>query len=262
MPNAEAGPRSENRNPMEKSPSDHDVCKQLLQQALQLAPRVGTRILHDGDLFDSLQRAFPEKKLRVIELCKGADRFRKPPTKLISHEAPWRRTLSLHRRSLEPDISPWINWERLSNRQMCSPAPPSRLMISMFGRDSHEGKRETPSSDSSLSKRAKVTTQEIESQDDLDAVAKQLKLEETDDVRKSPNESSLPEIKPIEQLQKSTLKHGPKFLSLTLQERQWLSKIHHNLGHPNQMKLQAVLKTQGMMIASFRVDRLPVRDVS
>jgi hypothetical protein len=92
MPNAEAGSRSETRNPMEESPSGHDVCKQLLQQALQLAPRVGTRILHDGDLFDSLQRAFPEKKLRVIELCKGADRFRKPPTKLISHEAPWRRT--------------------------------------------------------------------------------------------------------------------------------------------------------------------------
>ena len=246
MPNAEAGSRSETRNPMEESPSGHDVWKQLLQQALQLAPRVGTRILHDGDLFDSLQRAFPEKKLRVIELCKGADRFRKPPTKLISHEAPWQRTLSLHRHSLELDISPWINWERLSNRQMCSPAPPSRLMISMFGRDSHEGKRETPSSDSSLSKRAKVTTQEIESQDELDAIAKQLKLDETDDVRKSSHEPILPEIKPIEQLQKSTLKHGPNFLSLTLQERQWLSKIHHNLGHPNQMKLQAVLKTQGI----------------
>ena len=246
MPNAEADFRSETRNPMADSPSCNDVCKQLLQQALQLAPRVGTRVMHDGDLFDSLQRAFPERKLRVIELCKGADRFRKPPTKMIRHEAPWRRTLSLHRHSLEPDISPWIHWERLSNRQICSQAPPSRLMISMFGRDSQEMKRESPTEENSPNKRVKIITPGVGPQDELDDIAKQLNLDETDDTRKPTSEPNIPAITPIEQLQKSTLKHGPKFLSLNLQERQWLSKIHHNLGHPNPMKLQAVLKTQGI----------------
>ena len=49
----------------------------------------------------------------------------------------------------------------------------------------------------------------------------------------------------LDKLHQSTLKHGPKFLNLTVPQRQWLSKIHHNLGHPNVNKLQAVLKSQG-----------------
>lgn len=49
----------------------------------------------------------------------------------------------------------------------------------------------------------------------------------------------------LEQLQQSVATHGPKFMQLNSQERHWLSKIHHNLGHPGHNKLQAVLKMQG-----------------
>ena len=40
--------------------------------------------------------------------------------------------------------------------------------------------------------------------------------------------------------------HGPKFKALNPQTRQWLNKIHHNLGHPGLNKLQQVLKQQGI----------------
>jgi hypothetical protein len=40
--------------------------------------------------------------------------------------------------------------------------------------------------------------------------------------------------------------HGPKFKALNPQTRQWLNKIHHNLGHPGVNKLQQVLKQQGI----------------
>ena len=39
--------------------------------------------------------------------------------------------------------------------------------------------------------------------------------------------------------------HGPKFRSLPKEQQNWISKIHHNLGHPNVAKLQNVLKQQG-----------------
>ena len=59
----------------------------------------------------------------------------KPPRKLTKHEAPWRMTFGLHRHSLEPfEPTPWIHWESMSNRQMCSSAPPSRILISVFAR--------------------------------------------------------------------------------------------------------------------------------
>ena len=45
----------------------------------------------------------------------------------------------------------------------------------------------------------------------------------------------------IEQLAESIAQHGPKYLSLKPAVRQWISKIHHNLGHPNCQKLKNVL---------------------
>lgn len=41
------------------------------------------------------------------------------------------------------------------------------------------------------------------------------------------------------------LTHGPKFRMLSKEHQGWISKIHHNLGHPNVQKLQNVLKQQG-----------------
>ena len=96
--------------------SSHDDSKSskkmILDQALQLAPRVGKTVLEHGVLFDVVQQAFPDHIVRVVELCKGADRFRKSPVKLIPHEAPLRMTLGIHRHSLEPfPDSQWEQWE-------------------------------------------------------------------------------------------------------------------------------------------------------
>ena len=78
MPSEAPKSESESRNPNADLEMPNEVYRQVLQQALLQAPRVGTVVLHDGNLFDSLQKAFPQRKLRVVELCKGADRYRKP----------------------------------------------------------------------------------------------------------------------------------------------------------------------------------------
>ena len=256
MPSKEPKSESESLTPKADPELPRESLQQVLQEALLQAPRVGTVVLQDGSLFDSLQKAFPERKLRVVELCKGADRFRKPPIKLIPHEAPWRRTLSLHRQSLEPDLSPWVHWERLSNRQMCSPAPPSRLMVTMFAKEMQGEKRGFQLNENVPMKKARTDLKDPNMPDELDRIARSLGLGENgDEAQIEPphvssentpsQDSKIDEYQSLDQLQKSTLKHGPKFLKLNLQERQWLSKIHHNLGHPNQAKLQAVLKNQG-----------------
>ena len=246
---------SENQNPNADSVMPREMLKQVLHEAMLQAPRVGTVVLQNGNLFDSLQKAFPERNLRVVELCKGADRYRKPPIKLVAHEAPWRRTLSLHRHSLEPDLSPWVQWDRMSNRQMCATAPPSRLMVTMFAKDTQGEKRGLQLDNPILMKKPRIDQPDQSMPDELDQIARKLGLDDNEgELQSKPHvsngspssqEPKLDEEQSLDQLSKSTLKHGPKFLKLILQERQWLSKIHHNLGHPNQTKLQAVLKNQG-----------------
>ena len=46
-------------------------------------------------------------------------------------------------------------------------------------------------------------------------------------------------------LAKSVIQHGSRFLQLKPTERHWITKIHHNLGHPSAQKLKLVLNQQG-----------------
>ena len=217
--------------------------KEILDQAMTIAPRVGKKILEDGDIFDSIQGLFPEYVIRVVELCKGTDRYRKPPIKMLPQEAPWRYTFGLHRHSLEPlEPEVWKHWESCSNRQMCSKAEPARLLVTVFARKAVESP-ESPSGplpailpDAGDAKRR---------QDDLEIVdqgcVKKLKAHDHD-VSPVPVPAADKEVTPphetvksptdceVSKLHESTMCHGPKFKALNPQTRQWLNKIHHNLG--------------------------------
>ena len=139
-------PEGNVENTSEASSSHDDLKsskKMILDQALQLAPRVGKTVLEHGALFDVVQQAFPDHIVRVVELCKGADRFRKSPVKLIPQEAPLCMTLGIHRHSLEPfPDCQWEQWENLSMRQLCSKSPPARLLVTVFAREKSGIKRD------------------------------------------------------------------------------------------------------------------------
>ena len=218
------------------SSSPVEPLKDLMKQAIECAPRVGKRILEDGILFDAVQQLFPDHQLRVVELCKGADRFRKPPIKLTSREAPLRKTIGIHRHDQEIFQDPqWIMWENLSNRKLCEKSPPSRLMMTIFAKDRHEiafSKRAHDTDDEdSQNKRYKTDSQPTESP------------ENRQDIQNIPNLQKNPTE--LDQLAHSVQGHGPKFLALKAADRQWISKIHHNLGHPNATKLKAIVQQQG-----------------
>ena len=233
--------------------------KEILDRAMTIAPRVGKKILEDGDIFDSIQGLFPEYVIRVVELCKGTDRHRKPPIKMLPQEAPWRYTFGLHRHSLEP-LEPefWKHWESCSNRQMCSKAEPARLLITVFARKAVEN-LESPSGP--LPAIQPDAGDAKHRQDDLETVdqgcVKKLKAHDHD-VNPIPVPATDEEVTPphgtvksptdceVSKLHESTMCHGPKFKALNPQIRQWLNKIHHNLGHPGVNKLQQVLKQQGI----------------
>ena len=252
-PEANMAPRSLDED--RTLPQDYH---QILQQANQMAPRVGKMILEQGPLFDAIQKLCPGHQVRVVELCKGTDRYRKPPIKLTAGEAPLRCCFGLHRHSLEPtEFCDWVNWETMSNNKMISKSPPTRLLVTVFARKTDSF--------------AKRSHKQMDSADDTNHSKKARVLAPADDQQPTPNEthqpppSNLPDECETEQTakhqhtsdqhqddattpQQPTPKHtthGPKFLALDKSTQQWLSKIHHNLGHPSNQKLQAVLTQQG-----------------
>lgn len=227
---------------------------ETVQNALQVAPRVGKLILENGDLFDQFGKIFPEKQIRVVELCKGVDRYRKPPINLMPGEAPLRKSIGLDREKLALfDPLPWENWENRSVRSLCSKSIPARLLVTIFAKEKttdRVGPDEAP---------VRVEGQSSESRkrpgDELDGnlEKKHQQSHDLSDMEKMFDHPKLPEgmIKSIDDdntkihpTQKSL--HGPRFLKLTKESQNLISKIHTNMGHPGVRKLRIALETQGV----------------
>ena len=99
------------------SPGEHPSNpRSVMEEALEIAPKV-----------------FKSHKIRVVELCKGADRLRKPPIRLAPHEASHRATVGMHRVTKAIFSKDWENWETLKGRNLTAKTQPARLLITVFG---------------------------------------------------------------------------------------------------------------------------------
>eukprot|EP00435_Cladocopium_sp_Y103_P021510 s2448_g5.t1 len=223
----------------------------LLQIALQHAPKVGKRYITQGEIFQHAQQLFPEYRLHGIELCKGADRLRPPPVDIQSDRWPFRLTLGFKRDGSGTYADEhWEEWGRLTRKNLIRKGIPSRLMVTLFA------KRYTAPA---------VVVPEPQLQPDLENQAKRqcIRPETPDAVSvevPSPAERSTAEIKsdttislpdvaqdqPVPNPEPSkTNRHGPKFMQLSSEERQQLMRMHNNLGHPDATVLGNVLRDQG-----------------
>lgn len=131
-----------------------------------IIPRVGATIIEHGPFFDKVQGFFKSHRIRVIELCKGADRCRKPPIPLAPHEAPHRASIGIHRVTKATVIKDWENWEVLKGRSLIEKTQPARLLVTIFGspvntdQNQHRDKRPIESqNDEGLIKRSKLETE-------------------------------------------------------------------------------------------------------
>lgn len=229
--------------------ADSNPWEEILKEAMTIAPRVGTKVIEQGEFLDRIQKECTNHQVRVVELCKGADRCRKPPIRLAKGEAPFRLTLGLHRQAGQIFSHDWTHWESKSVRQMITKTQPARLLVTVFGRSITEldnqitDKKESSKRESQAvveedqpPKRVRINEnpkEEEEEQDQTDTPGKR-----AGEVANSQN----PEAKSSSE--ESKIYHGEKFRKLTPEERQWIKKIHVNLGHPNKEKLKNLLNIQ------------------
>ena len=206
---------------------------QLVSEGLKIAPRVGKLVFEGGEFFHLAQQVFPEHHIRVIEISKGVDRYRKCPVPVRRGEAPFRRSFGTMRSGQVFDGQQWEHWESWSNRKMTSKCEPMRMMITVFAKSRESSKREHPPEREEENKRQKTETK--------DDSLKELEAELFPDEAVS---RDIPEETQEKQLEIPHQGHGEKFLALTREEQQWIKKIHKNLGHPNAQKLIIALKGQ------------------
>eukprot|EP00435_Cladocopium_sp_Y103_P032057 s892_g8.t1 len=117
---------------------DQDVSRAITEVS-QHAPKVGKRFFFDGPVVQSLQQLYPMMVIKCVELCKGADKLRCPPTEITKEIAPYRRTLGIHRNlSGNFEDADWEEWGCLSRRRLTRNGNPARLLISVFAQRPEE----------------------------------------------------------------------------------------------------------------------------
>lgn len=221
-------------SPLEES--EPITIDQIIKEATTVAPRVGKMILEGGYLFDMISQHFPNMNIRVVELCKGTDKYRKPPIRLVKGEAPFRRSFGLHRlqQSVFGETDVWESWETMSNLQLCRKSPPARVLVTVFA--NHQESLKSEHHNEMFPEKTGVKRRPEESDiTDLPSKRHAGESAEPRDATISP-----PVLNPV------VAHHGPKFKNLSEADQAWLSKIHKNLGHPGTHKLKIALQQQGV----------------
>eukprot|EP00435_Cladocopium_sp_Y103_P032729 s2065_g8.t1 len=221
---------------------------QFLQLATQYAPKVGKRYISQGAVFQHAQQIFDGFQLHGVELCKGADRMRPPPTDLSSQKWPLRFTLGIKRDgSGYYADDQWEEWGRLTRKNLIRKGVPSRLMVTLFARPmtapaEASNPQPEPSLPESQAKRQCVRPESLSEP----RVEVPVPLETSSGSKSGPVDSEPPITSQLETREPpKTSRHGPKFLKLSSEERQQLMRMHHNLGHPDAVVLGNVLRDQG-----------------
>ena len=197
-----------------------------LRLADAIAPRVGLKVIEEGQLIDVIQALCPQHLIKHIVLCRGTDRYIGPSKTMHPGDAPLRKRACIRRRFEDIQIdSEWEPWERLSQRGLRRKGVAARVSINIFAAIKLPASE--TSTDAAIPRDRPFTE---------NPVAKRVCVRDTDKTGSPRQETTvLPEMQPVIDLQDT--QHGPQFLNLDKEERNWVLKMHRNLGHPGHAKL-------------------------
>ena len=211
----------------------------VMTQADQTAPRVGTRVIENGNLLENVRKLCPSHTINHIVLCRGMDRYVGPNYNIPRGKAPLRRMISFQRKTNELFVdSEWESWEHLSYRGLRRKCVPSRVGMTIFAI------AKMPTNEPPVNPSADVAIPIRERPGDAEPTSNKKARTEASEEPEIANSPEIPESKESqlsserEVIDWTSQKHGPKFLQLSKEEQAWLIKIHRNLGHPGSQKLQ------------------------
>ena len=197
-----------------------------LRLADSAAPRVGLKVIEQGQLIDVIQALCPQHNIKHIVLCRGTDRYIGPSKTMFPGQAPLRKRACIRRRFEDIHVDDeWEPWAKLSQKGLRRTGVAARVSINIFAsvklptNDASTDAaihHDRPDFDVPAAKRSCVR--------EMDGPS--IPGQQHDDAR------SMPKFIDMKDTQ-----HGPLFLGLDQEERNWVLKMHRNLGHPGSAKL-------------------------
>ena len=196
--------------------------RELVKLVHEITPRVGKVTIRDAAILSRLQELFPEKQIQYIMACRGTDRTIGPPDGMQPQQAPWRRALMIRRHdgALVMETQ-WEAWDALAKTRIVRTNHACKLNITAFGSDLQDiasRPSETPPDNQEL---PAEMTESAGSPGTAGCSWTRVHAEVTDP------------------------RQGWAFRHLSGSERQWLAKVHKNLGHPTPERLAQALRAQG-----------------
>ena len=204
------------------------LCQEIVHEVNLQAPRVGKIEIQDPTIVQKLQKVFHDKTILRVIACRGTDRTLSPPKNLLPQEAPYRRSLILHRSTGEVQFErDWEQWSTLSNRQLVRRAHSCRLKITAFA--CNPPQRDPPSSPN------------VPNSEPMGDLQSKPETEQNQNRMSSESEmSSKPQVPEI-----CGSQQGLKFRSLSKDEQAMILRMRKKLGHPSNEKFSQATQVQG-----------------
>ena len=232
-------PAKRRRLDIKQNPLSCDqVWRSILEKCSPLIPRVGKKAIEDPEITKEVQTLIDDKRVCFLVAGRGIDRTMPPCKEVATGEAPFRKSVFIHRTSGKLLIEDeWEKWENLSKRQLVRSSHPCKFCITIFARNPDKPLNE-PSEQASIRPESDVA--------DLDNSAEN-KLDSCEDKMATNPHASMPTVLgPVQKIDVNTTAHGPKFVSLSKENQQAIIKAHTNLGHPSHDRLKVLFRQQGV----------------
>ena len=220
-----------------EQPSE-DPWLEMLNEAQKHAPRVGKKCLFSGKVVDMAQKHWPLMEIKVAVVSRGNRRYFPCPASADLHrgEAPFRLMIGKGKHFSDIHVDEqWEAWERLVHQKIYRSCNPATLSIMLFA-------TEKPKPVQALENPPDQATTELQeptlSNPDQQSVHNSKQSKETDETKEEASERNVIDF--------TQSHHGPLIHALLQKERDWLIRMHQNLGHPNNQKLGMMLTQQGV----------------
>eukprot|EP00435_Cladocopium_sp_Y103_P044402 s835_g12.t1 len=221
--------------------------KDLFKEADKLVPRVGTiQVEPQSDLFKGIQLNVEEFDVVRVDVCRGPERFRVPTIGVDLKPLTYRLTVILNRESgLVETLGNPEKWQELAKSKQIRKAKPARISnfgsqegVSVSGKNLGEGDRAVGLEGNVGIKEGDMMMPEA-SMEASPAVKEQGQSLEVVPKMDEPDVEMEISGRPP----KNVPRHGPQFLALSKEERDWIRQVHHRMGHPDPGRFAQFLKS-------------------
>jgi hypothetical protein len=218
------------RRTCKSTPDDQgnsELSKDIVESIKPILPRVGKTEIRDPEIIRKLQKLFDDKRLVRVIACKGTERTIPPPQGLLAEEAPFRRAMVVQRGDYQIKVEDqWEEWGDLAQRQLVRSLVPCYVNITVFACNHPVEAARPEQFEPSESPQSSVLERPMQ---DLGTSADSRPSASDTGSDDKPLEP-LPETGTTIELDIQDKYQGPRFATLTNEERRHLLRLHKNLG--------------------------------